>query len=189
MRRAHRIVAPASDMSDALSDGGVRESRGRAEAPVSRAGLELTSPTLLLCLGQASENLLYSEEGPVVVSEFGFRLCDFPLRTMALRPRSSHEATNIPLAPGGWIEMQFSFKVNSKGEVTVSDPETKGYPSVSIYSYNSKGDATDVWQQTENGRIDDLMGPRKSTTSDGQKAAAEDAARQCAGGNRAACNN
>ena len=73
MRRAHRIVAPASDMSDALSDGGVRESRGRAEAPVSRAGLELTSPTLLLCLGQASENLLYSEEGPVVVSEFGFR--------------------------------------------------------------------------------------------------------------------
>ena len=63
-----------------------------------------------------------------------------------------YEAGGKMGAPGGWIEMQFSFKVNSKGEVTVSDPETKGYPSASIYSYDSQGNASNIWQQTESGK-------------------------------------
>lgn len=108
--------------------------------------------------------------------------------TLTVYGENGYEAKKKWGAPGGWIEMQFSFTVNSKGEVTVSDPQTKGYPSVSIYSYDSDGDATDVWQQTESGNINDLTGPRKPARSDGQKAIDQDAARQCAGGNPAACN-
>ena len=82
--------------------------------------------------------------------------------------------------------MQFSFTVNSKGEVTVSDPETKGYPSASIYSYDSAGNAADVFQQTESGNIDDLNGPLMPANLN-MTEINDEAARQCRLGNQAAC--
>src|SRR5205814_10285033 len=102
---------------------------------------------------------------------------------------NGYEANGKTGAPGGWIEMQFSFTVNSKGEVTVSNPETKGYRSVSVYSYDSGGNAQDVWQQPESGNIDDLFGPRKPANGNQQSSdIQEDADRQCALGNQAACD-
>ncbi|HLJ85999.1 MAG TPA: RHS repeat-associated core domain-containing protein [Candidatus Angelobacter sp.] len=110
--------------------------------------------------------------------------------TLTVYGENGYEAQGKTGAPGGWIEMQFSFAVNSKGEITIADPETKGYPSVSIYSYDAAGDVVqDVFQQRESGNIQDLWGPRKPTKSDGQKAIDEEAARQCALGNRAACDH
>jgi hypothetical protein len=64
--------------------------------------------------------------------------------------------------------------VNSKEEVATSNPETKGYPSVSIYSYDVYGDATHVWQQTESGNIDDLWEPRTPAKSVGRKEIEDD---------------
>jgi hypothetical protein len=82
--------------------------------------------------------------------------------TLTVYGENGYEANGKAGAPGGWIEVQFSFKVNSKGEVTVSSKETKGYPSVSIYSYDSAGrELQDVWRQTESGNIQDLLGPRR----------------------------
>jgi len=114
--------------------------------------------------------------------------------TLTVYGENGYAANNKTGAPGGWIEMQFSFTVNSKGEVTVSDPQTKGYPSVSIYSYDSNGNVQPGdWQQTESGNIDDLQGPRKPAESEAQKAEHEDRARWCEGngttdaGNPAAC--
>lgn len=109
--------------------------------------------------------------------------------TLTVYGENGYEAKGVPGAPGGWIEMQFSFKVNSKGQVEVTAAETKGYPSASIYSYDSSGDATDVWQQTESGNIKDLWGPMKPANNQGQRSdpIAEDANRQCQLGNPAAC--
>jgi RHS repeat-associated protein len=109
--------------------------------------------------------------------------------TLTVYGENGYEANGKAGAPGGWIEMQFSFTVNSKGEVTVSNPETKGYPSASIYSYDSGGNAQDVWQQTESGNINDLVGPRHPANDDHQSShVQEDADRLCALGNPAACD-
>lgn len=98
--------------------------------------------------------------------------------TLTVYGENGYEANKKLGAPGGWIEMQFSFTVNSKGDVTVSDPQSKGYPSVSIYSYDSYGDATDVWQQTESGNINDLMGPGKPANNGESSRMKEEADRQ-----------
>jgi RHS repeat-associated protein len=109
--------------------------------------------------------------------------------TLTVYGENGYEAQGKWEAPGGWIEMQFSFRVDSSGHVIVTSAETKGYPSASIYSYNSAGDATDVWEQTESGHSTDLYGPRKAATSEnpGGKAVREDQERQCKLGNPAAC--
>jgi hypothetical protein len=109
--------------------------------------------------------------------------------TLTVYGENGYEAAGKWEAPGGWIEMMFSIRVDSKGKVHIIAAETKGYPSASIYSYDSNGNATDVWQQTESGNINDLAGPRKpAPLPSGDTALGEDMQRQCALGNRAACN-
>jgi hypothetical protein len=55
------------------------------------------------------------------------------------------------------------------GEVTVSDLETKGFPSVNLYLYDSAGDATDIWEQIESGNVSDLWGPHKPAKNQGRQ--------------------
>jgi RHS repeat-associated protein len=107
--------------------------------------------------------------------------------TLTVYGENGYEANGKTGAPGGWIEMQFSFTVNSKGQVMVSNPETKGYPSVSVYSYDSGGNAQDVWQQTE-GNINDLVGPRKPANNQQSSQTKQEEDRLCALGNPAACD-
>jgi RHS repeat-associated protein len=122
--------------------------------------------------------------------------------TLTVYGENGYEAQGIRGAPGGWIEMQLSFQVNAKGEVTVSSAETKGYPSASVFSYDTQGKASDVWEQTESGNIDDLQGPAKpaangltpigGTAGDaGNPSANMDEAEQddCIAGDSAACGH
>jgi len=108
--------------------------------------------------------------------------------TLTVYGENGYEAEGKLEAPGGWIEMQFSFKVNSQGKVEITVAETKGYPSASIYSYDADGNATDVWQQTESGNIDDLFGPRQNVPISLGQGSQEDMAWQCHSGNPAACD-
>jgi hypothetical protein len=108
--------------------------------------------------------------------------------TLTVYGENGYEANGKFGAPTGVIGMQFSFTVSSKGVVTVSDQETKGYPSVSVYSYDAEGDSNNVWQQTESGNIDDLNGPMKPAASSPlADPIHEEEDRQCKLGNRAAC--
>jgi hypothetical protein len=70
------------------------------------------------------------------------------------------EAVGIPFAPSGWIEMQFTFRVAPDGTVSVIADSTKKFPSISIYSYQSNGSISNVWQQKESGSVNDLNQPR-----------------------------
>ena len=63
-------------------------------------------------------------------------------------------------APTGWLEMVITLNVASDGKVTVVDQSTKKFPSVSIYSYQSNGDISNVYQQKESGDWNDLNKPR-----------------------------
>jgi hypothetical protein len=91
------------------------------------------------------------------------------------------EANNIPMAPGGWIEMTFTLKVTADGHVSVIDGSAKKFPSVSIYSYQSNGSISDIYQQKESGNVNDLHQPASHIQ--------EDRNRVCAlGDNPAACD-
>jgi hypothetical protein len=90
------------------------------------------------------------------------------------------EANHIYQAPGGWIEMVFTLKVAADGAVSVVKGSTKQFPSISIYSYQSSGSVSDVYQKKESGNINDLNKPSSSIY--------EDKERLCELGNPAACN-
>ena len=105
--------------------------------------------------------------------------------TIHVYGENGYEADHVPFAPGGWIEMVFTLKVAADGTVTVVGGSAKDFPSVSIYAYQANGNTKDVYQKTESGDIDDLNKPMKPVRPDPVK---EDASRQCANGNPAACN-
>ncbi len=77
--------------------------------------------------------------------------------------------------------MVYTLKVTADGKVSVVGGSAKKFPSVSIYSYQSDGSISDVYQQKESGNINDLNKPMSPVQ--------EDANRQCALGNPAACNH
>jgi RHS repeat-associated protein len=81
--------------------------------------------------------------------------------TVHVYGENGEEAAGNPLAPGGWIEMVFTLKVAADGTVSVVSADTKDFPSVSVYSYQSDGTMKSVYQQTESGNVDDLNKPRK----------------------------
>jgi RHS repeat-associated protein len=108
--------------------------------------------------------------------------------TLSVTGENGYEAQGKWFAPSGLIQMEFSFKVDSKGNVTLLSKETKGYPSVSIYSYDSEGDDQDLFQQTESGHIEDLEGPMKSANNQQPDPVEQDMQEQCREGNPAACN-
>ncbi|HVN22166.1 MAG TPA: RHS repeat-associated core domain-containing protein, partial [Dongiaceae bacterium] len=93
---------------------------------------------------------------------------------------NGYEADNVPFAPGGWIEMVFTLRVTADGKVSVVKGSSKKFPSVSIYSYQSNGTISDIWQQKESGNIKDLYGPMSPIQ--------QGANRQCGLGNPAACD-
>ena len=105
--------------------------------------------------------------------------------TVHVYGENGYEADHVPLAPGGWIEMVFVLKVTADGKVSVVESNTKDFPSVSIYAYQSSGSISDVYQQKESGNVDDLNKPMKPRRSNPVQ---EDANRQCEGGNPAACH-
>jgi len=107
--------------------------------------------------------------------------------TLTVDGENGYEANGVPLAPTGTIGLQVSFKVDAKGNVTVLDAETKGYPSMSIYSYDSAGNVERGWQQPESGIINDLNGPLKPSDLLHEEFR-EGANRACALGNPAACD-
>jgi RHS repeat-associated protein len=101
--------------------------------------------------------------------------------TVHVYGENGYEAAHIPGAPGGWIEMAYTLKVTSDGKVSVVGGSAKKFPSVSIYSYQSNGSISDVYQQKESGNINDLNKPMSPLQ--------DDADRLCALGNPAACNH
>lgn len=107
--------------------------------------------------------------------------------TLTVDGENGYEANGKWGAPTGTIGIQVSFKVDAKGNVTVVDAETKGYPSMSIYSYDSAGNVEGGWQQTESGHLNDLNGPLKPADLVHEENR-EEANRECALGNPAACN-
>ena len=111
--------------------------------------------------------------------------------TLTVEGVNGYEANGKWGAPTGSIEVQVSFKVDAKGKVTVH-AETKGYPSLSIYSYDAAGDVENGWQQPESGNIDDLNGPLNPANLQQEplvdSVTQEELDRQCELGNPAACN-
>ena len=77
---------------------------------------------------------------------------------------NGEEAVGNPLAPGGWIEMVFTLRVAADGTVSVVSADTKDFPSVSVYSYQSDGTMKSEYQQTESGNVNDLNKPKKHRT-------------------------
>lgn len=109
--------------------------------------------------------------------------------TLGVTGENGYEATGLPFAPKGTIKMQFTFEVDSNGQVHIIAAESTGYPSISVYSYDDRGDVESDWQQTESGHIKDLEGPLKPTNFHQSGEADDDAKRQCAMGNSAGCDN
>jgi len=101
--------------------------------------------------------------------------------TVHVYGENGYEAAHIPGAPGGWIEMVYTLKVTADGKVEVVGGSAKNFPSVSIYSYQSNGSISDVYQQKESGNINDLNKPMSPVQ--------EDANRKCVLGNPAACDH
>ncbi len=106
--------------------------------------------------------------------------------TVHVYGENGYEAHGVPGAPGGWIEMAITLKVTPGGKVSVVKDKSsaKKFPSMSIYSYDSNGTATSVFQQRESGNINDLNRPSGPLSGDPMK---EGAARLCSLGNPAAC--
>jgi RHS repeat-associated protein len=97
-------------------------------------------------------------------------------------------ASGQTAAPQGWIEMHFEFQVDPNGTVVLTGGTSKTYPSVSVFSYSSDGSTNDLFEQRESGNPGDLNKPvqniKRQALSDPIR---EDAQRQCALGNPAAC--
>jgi hypothetical protein len=81
-------------------------------------------------------------------------------RAIRLRPRSRKAI----FGGGGWIEMQFTFRVQADGTVQIITSSSKKYPSVSVYSYSSTGDTKSLSQQTESGDPKEMNRPRSTVT-------------------------
>ena len=109
--------------------------------------------------------------------------------TVTVYGQNGQSAAGNKLAPGGWIEMQFTFKVKPDGTVQIVEGSAKKYPSISIYSYSSSGAVSDIFQQTESGNDNDLNKPRSALGTPKRSAEEqEEMNRQCQLGNPAACD-
>jgi RHS repeat-associated protein len=104
--------------------------------------------------------------------------------TVHVYGENGEEAANNPLAPGGWIEMIFTLNVTADGKVKVIKESSKDFPSISVYSYQSNGGISSVFQQKESGNIDDLNKPAHSHMSPQMR---EGADWVCSFGNPSAC--
>jgi RHS repeat-associated protein len=102
--------------------------------------------------------------------------------TVFVFAQNGHATKGNPVAPQGWIEIEFTFVVDRGGNVRLvkSESSTKKYPSISVYSYSQDGKSKHIFEQEESGNDDDLNKPKKPLEQERE--------RQCRLGNPSACN-